>query len=75
MLSLLIIIILLIIVICYSYKKKHAKEKFRNDQIQYPEVQKYYKKSYDYGMYNKKHNYLHFGKFADFIPLINHIIL
>lgn len=73
MISLLIIIFLLIIVLfCFGKKK----EKFRSNTLIYPEVQKYYENSYKFGAYGrKKRNYLHFGKFADFLPLVSHYLL
>ena len=65
-----IFILILVILICFP-----SKEKFKN-QLFYPGVHKYYKDSYKYGLHgNSKKNYLHFGKFSDFIPIINHIIL
>ena len=72
--SLIIIIILLILSIFLFCKKKYKKENF-NSKLLYTGIHSYLKDSYKYNIYSKKRNYLHLGKFADYIPLINHILL
>ena len=67
-----IILVILIILVLFCLP---SKEKFKN-QILYPEIQEYHKNSYNYGLHGrKKSNYHHFGRFSDFIPFINHLIL
>lgn len=64
-----IILILLILILVPS------KEKFYGRPL-YPGIHNYYKDSYKYGLNGtSKANHLHFNKFSDFIPIINHLIL
>ena len=71
MMSIIILTILILFVLFYF----PSKEKFKNQAL-YPGIHKYYKDSYKYGLHGKsKKNYLTFGKFSDFVPIINHIIL
>ena len=52
-----------------------SKEKFYG-QTFYPSIHNYYKDSYKYGLHGvKRKNHLHMGKFSDYIPVINHILL
>ena len=69
--SIIMLLILLILVLfCLP-----SKEKFRNQPL-YPEMHQYHKDSYKYGLHGrKKGNHIHFGRFSDYIPFINHLIL
>ncbi len=46
-----------------------SKEKF----INHIGIHKYHKDSYKLGLHGKKKN--HLGKFSDYIPMINHLLL
>ena len=66
----LLIILILIFLICIP-----TKEKFYGKKL-YPGVHQYYNDSYKYGLHGKKKcNNLHLGKFSDYIPLVNHLLL
>jgi len=71
MISIIILVILLLLVLfCLP-----SKEKF-NNQLLYPGIHQYHKDSYQYGLHGqKKQGRLFFGKFSDYIPIINHIVL
>ena len=69
--SIIILVILIILVLCYF----PSKEKFRNQPL-YPKEQSYHQDSYKYGLHGrKKGQHLTFGKFSDYIPFINHLVL
>ena len=66
----LFIVFILILLICIP-----TKEKFYGNPL-YPGVHAYYRDSYYHGLHGRrKGNHLHFGKFSDYIPFINHLIL
>lgn len=65
-----LIIIILLILFCIP-----SKEKFYGNLL-YPGVHAYHQDSYNYGLHGtKRRNHLNLGKFSDYIPVINHIIL
>ena len=69
--SIIVILILLLVVLLFF----PSKEKFRNQPL-YPEIHNYHKNSYNYGLHGRrKFNHIHFGRFSDYIPFINYLIL
>ena len=69
--TLICIFILILLILFYV----PSKEEFYGKPL-YPKIQNYHKNSYKYGLHGtKRKNYLHFNKFSDFIPIINHLIL
>ena len=63
-------IIILVIIILFILFCIPSKEKF------YGSIHQYHKDSYCHGLHGtKRRNHLHLGRFSDYIPVINHIIL
>ena len=64
------VVIILVLLICVP-----SKEKFYGQTL-YPGIHAYHRDSYYHGLHgSRKGNHLHFGKFSDYIPIINHILL
>ena len=67
-----IIILSLLIILIIVFVP--SKEKFKNN-IHYPAIHQYHKNSYKYGLHGRNKKMITFGKFADYIPFISHVLL
>ena len=66
----LFVVLILILLVCIP-----TKEKFYGNPL-YPGIHAYYKDSYNHGLHGRhKGNHLHFGKFSDYIPFVDHLLL